>query len=95
MADIRVSPEVLAAEAAKFGTQSEHLGEVIHQVTNSIENLRAAWKSDASISFDTLMNEWRRDVDNIHQVLLEVAQNVKGAGISYSELDTDISKGFR
>lgn len=93
--NINVDPAALAAAASQFGNQSEQLGELIRQVTSSINQLEPAWKSDASISFNDLMVQWNRDVNNIHQALIEVASNVKGAGISYSTLDTDIAKGFR
>lgn len=92
--NIQVDPEALATAASQFGTQSEQLGELINQVTSSINNLAPAWKSNASISFNDLMTQWQKDVNNIHQALLEVASNVKGAGISYSTLDSDIAKGF-
>lgn len=93
--NIQVDPAALAQAATQFGNQSEQLGELIQQVTNSINALEPAWKSDASVSFNDLMTQWNKDVANIHQALIEVASNVKGAGISYSTLDSDIARGFR
>lgn len=95
MANINVDTEALATAATNFGNQSEQLGELINQVTNSINQLEPAWKSNAAVSFTDLMNQWHKDVNDIHQVLLEVANNVKVAGVNYSTLDSDIAKGFR
>ncbi|MGH2507385.1 MAG: WXG100 family type VII secretion target [Ktedonobacteraceae bacterium] len=91
---INVDPQALAAAAAQFNTQSQQLEDLIRQVTNSINQLEPAWKSSAAVSFTNMMTQWNTDVNNIQQVLLEVSNNVKGAGTGYETLDQDIAKNF-
>lgn len=94
MAKISAQTDTMQEKARDFETSVQQLGETLQQVKSSIEQLQAAWSSNAADSFSNVMLQWNKDVQQLKDTLEQVAKNVNVAGINYQDLDNDIRKSF-
>lgn len=95
MADIRTNTEAMQTAAGQFANQAVQLADLISQVGRDISDLQDMWQGPAATQFAALMTQWHTDVSSIQQVLEEVGQKVQSAGVGYSDLDSQIRRGFQ
>ncbi len=59
----------------------------MQQVQNQIGTM-TSWKGDAQMNFVTLMEQWNREINNVHMVLGEVSQQLKQFEAQIGAVDT-------
>jgi len=94
MPDIRADTEAIQAAASQFSTQAVQLADLISQVSKDIGGLEGLWSGPAHSQFESLMAQWRSDVNGIQQVLEQVSTKVQQAGVGYGDVESQIQHGF-
>lgn len=89
-----VQPEAVQQAGNSFDTHANNLEDVINQVSANVRTLADSWTGPAQAQFQMLADQWGRDVNQMHQTLLQIAQNLKTAGESYGQLDDSIRRTF-
>jgi len=89
-----VQPEAVQAAGNSFDTHANSLEDVINQVSSNVRTLADSWTGPAQAQFQMLADQWGRDVNQMHQTLMQIAQNLKAAGESYGQLDDSIKRSF-
>jgi WXG100 family type VII secretion target len=95
MPDIRANTVGIQTGASKFAQQSVELGDLLTSVSGTIDELQSLWTGPAASQFVDLMSQWSKDVNDIKQVLEEIANKVDKAGLGYDDLDSQIQRAFR
>jgi WXG100 family type VII secretion target len=67
--------EVIAT-ANQFTQKQAELETIMQQVQNQIGTM-TTWQGDAQMNFIALMEQWNREIVNVHTVLGEVSQQLK------------------
>lgn len=94
MPKIHVQTESVGQAASDFSTQSVQLGDVISAISKTIDQLQPLWQGQAADQFNTLMDQWNKDITDIKSLLDQIAKRVDDAHIGYSDLDDQIRKSF-
>ena len=88
MADlISVSRSEVLATASQFGQKQAELEGIMQQVKSQIATM-SSWHGDAQANFMALMDQWNREITNVHMVLGEVSQQLKQFEASIGAVDT-------
>ncbi len=84
---ISVSRSEVLSTASQFSQKQSELETVMQQVQNQIATM-SSWKGDAQMNFVTLMEQWHREINNVHTVLGEVSQQLKQFESQIGAVDT-------
>ncbi len=84
---ISVSRSEVLSTASQFSQKEAELESMMQQVQNQIGTM-SSWKGDAQVNFITLMDQWNREITNVHMVLGEVSQQLKQFEAQIGSVDT-------
>lgn len=84
---ISISRSEVLATASQFSQKQAELETVMRQVQNQIGTM-TTWKGDAQMNFVSLMEQWQREITNVHTVLGEVSQQLKQFENQIGAVDT-------
>ena len=84
---ISISRGEVLTTASQFAQKQAELETVMQQVQNQIGTM-TSWKGDAQMNFVTLMEQWNREINNVHTVLGEVSQQLKQFEAQIGAVDT-------
>jgi len=73
---ISVSRSEVLTTASQFSQKQAELEGIMQQVRNQIGTM-TSWHGDAQMNFVSLMEQWNREIANVHMVLGEVSQQLK------------------
>ncbi|MBV8542191.1 MAG: WXG100 family type VII secretion target [Pseudonocardiales bacterium] len=87
--------------AQQFGAQFEqmqaaaqHVAEVNQSVQGRLSGLRnqlaplaGAWKGQAAIAFQVLMERWDTDARSLNEALNSIGEQIRGSGTTYAQAD--------
>jgi WXG100 family type VII secretion target len=84
---ISISRSEVLATASQFSQKQAELETIMQQVQNQIGTM-TTWKGDAQMNFVSLMEQWNREIVNVHTVLGEVSQQLKQFENQIGAVDT-------
>ena len=84
---ISISRSEVLSTASQFAQKQAELETVMQQVQNQIGTM-GEWKGQAQMNFITLMEQWNREINNVHTVLGEVSQQLKQFEAEIGAVDT-------
>ena len=84
---ISVSRSEVLNTAGQFSQKEAELEGIMQQVKNQIATM-STWRGDAQVNFITLMDQWNREIANVHMVLGEVSQQLKQFESNIGTVDT-------
>lgn len=84
---ISISRSEVLATASQFSQKQAELETVMQQVQNQIGTM-TTWRGDAQMNFVSLMEQWNREIANVHTVLGEVSQQLKQFENQIGAVDT-------
>ena len=73
---ISVSRSEVLSTAGQFSQKQSELESVMQQIQNQIGTM-SSWKGDAQANFLSIMDQWNREMTNVHTVLGDVSQQLK------------------
>lgn len=87
--------------AQQFGTQVEQMQAAAHHVDevnqsvqgqlsalhNQLAPLAGAWKGQAALAFQTLMERWNNDARDLNNALSEIGEQIRASGTTYQHAD--------
>jgi WXG100 family type VII secretion target len=85
----------------QFGAQVEQMQSAAHHVAevnqsvqgqlmglrNQLAPLAGAWKGQAAIAFQLLMERWDTDARNLNEALNSIGEQIQGSGVTYARAD--------
>jgi len=86
---ISISRSEVLATASQFSQKQAELETVMQQVQNQIGTM-TTWRGDAQMNFVSLMEQWNREIANVHTVLGEVSQQLKQFENQIGAVDTSM-----
>ncbi len=61
---------------------------------NQIAPLAGAWKGQASVAFQTLMQRWDQDAAKLNEALRSIGEQIQGSGQTYAQREEEESQSF-
>lgn len=93
---IKVTSEELASTSAQLTAGSQEIQSQLASMHNLVQSLvDADWQGAASVSFQSLFQEWNMSATNLQQSLQGIAQLLAGAGAAYGETESQIQQSMR
>ena len=84
---ISVSRSEVLSTASQFSQKQAELEGIMQQVKSQIGTM-SSWHGDAQMNFISLMDQWNREIANVHMVLGEVSQQLKQFEANIGAVDT-------
>jgi WXG100 family type VII secretion target len=84
---ISVSRSEVLNTASQFSQKQAELEGIMQQVKSQIGTM-SSWRGDAQVNFIALMDQWNREIANVHMVLGEVSQQLKQFEANIGAVDT-------
>jgi WXG100 family type VII secretion target len=84
---ISVSRSEVLNTASQFSQKQAELEGIMQQVKSQIGTM-SSWRGDAQLNFIALMDQWNREIANVHMVLGEVSQQLKQFEANIGAVDT-------
>ena len=94
MPDIKVNTQSVQDAGSRFSQHAVALADMLSQVTKDMNDLESTWSGPAHSQFVTLMADWNKNMNGMHDDLNQVSDHLNKAGMGYSDLEQQITKGF-
>ena len=94
MGNIRVSPEYLQQKSQDIKVKSGDLGDLVAQLTSSINALESEWEGQASASFINQWAELKPSFDKATTLLDEIGTQLGQTADAYLAVDAEIASKF-
>lgn len=91
---IRMSPEQLKSRANRYGQGSQQIDQVLRDLTNLQNELRAEWEGRAFERFDDQFNQLSPKVQNFSQLLEEIKNQLIKTADAVAQQDEALSRNF-
>ncbi|HUY77216.1 MAG TPA: WXG100 family type VII secretion target [Ktedonobacterales bacterium] len=91
----RITPDELQATARNIQQAAGNIENILSQVKGQVDATTGFWQGAAQANFNELMMRWQRDSQDLHQVLMQIAQNMQTASQNYAETEAGVARGFQ
>ncbi|SRR5579875_735101 len=91
----RITPEELQATASSIRSAAAQIEATLGQIKGQVDATTGFWQGAAQANFNELMLRWNRDSQDLHQVLMQIAQNMSTAASNYAETEAGVARGFQ
>jgi WXG100 family type VII secretion target len=92
--NISIPPEQLESVSAQLSNAASTFESTLGQVRSQVEAVSGVWQGMASSEFQNLMAKWNQDVQDLHEVLTQIAMNLTKTAETFRQADTGSAKGF-
>lgn len=91
--DLYIDKKVISDTQDIYTKQATAMGDLRTTLTNAIDNLKPAWKSNAATAFFAKFEtEWSDNMKKYEDVINHMAQNLTDANSLYEEVYTEAAK---
>ncbi|HLY29937.1 MAG TPA: WXG100 family type VII secretion target [Ktedonobacterales bacterium] len=91
----RITPEELQATSRSVQQAAAQIESILGQIKGQVDSTTAFWQGAAQANFNELMLRWNRDSQDLHQVLVQISQNMATAAQNYAETEQGVARGFQ
>jgi WXG100 family type VII secretion target len=92
MAQVTVSPENMRNAASMFEAKGQRIAQLRAEVEAEMNSLGAAWKGEASSTFQSAMHRFYEDANIIIKTLLKLSYDVEQSAAQYVTGETTASE---
>jgi WXG100 family type VII secretion target len=79
----------MQATAAKFEATRDELAQMLSQLMNQLDGLRAGWAGTGAAAFDSARLRWSEDTATLNRALGDTAEAIATAGKFYTNSDEE------
>lgn len=91
---IRMTPAELTAKAKRYGQSSQQIEQILTDLTNLQDDLRAEWEGRAFEQFDVQFKELTPKVRNFAQLMQEINEQLTKTADAVAQHDEQLSRNF-
>lgn len=85
---IAMSPSEMLAAASQLQAKNSTLLDVIQGVKSQVVSMEGTWQGQASLNFQSIMDEWNGAITNVQTTLEDVNSRLQTFESQMSELDS-------
>lgn len=83
MSDLKVNFSALSTASADIGSGANRLEQVLADMDQSLQPLRASWIGEASASYEASKAKWTAAITDMRALLVEIGRAVDSSGQDY------------
>ncbi|MEV8504341.1 WXG100 family type VII secretion target [Actinoplanes sp. NPDC051475] len=88
MAQTQAESAVMAQTAAKFDQVNSTLTSMLNKLMSELSVLQTAWVGAGGRAFETVKNQYQRDLADLNKALADTAEAIRTSGVSYENTDS-------
>lgn len=78
---------VMAQTAAKFEQVNSSLTAMLNKLMSELSVLQTAWVGGGGRAFETVKNQYNKDLADLNKALADTAEAIRSSGVSYDSTD--------
>lgn len=91
---IRMTPEELKTKAQRYGQAGLQIEQILRDLTNLQNELRAEWEGRAFQGFDDQFNQLKPKVQNFAQLMHDINTQLNRTAEAVAQHDEQLSRNF-
>ncbi|MEV6600364.1 WXG100 family type VII secretion target [Actinoplanes sp. NPDC051346] len=88
VAQTKVQAEAMAAAAKDFDDVNSSLTSMLNKLMGELSALQTAWVGAGGRAFETVKNQYQRDLADLNKALADTAEAIRSSGVSYESTDS-------
>lgn len=88
VAQTQAESAVMAQTAAKFDQVNTQLTSMLNKLMSELSVLQTAWVGAGGRAFETVKNQYQRDLADLNKALADTAEAIRTSGVSYENTDS-------
>lgn len=91
---IRMSPAELTEKAKRYGRSGEQIDQILKDLSNLQNDLRAQWEGKAFNKFDDQFRDLRPKVQNFAELMRQIDDQLTRTAEAVAQQDEELSRNF-
>ncbi|ROP30741.1 WXG100 family type VII secretion target [Couchioplanes caeruleus] len=88
VAQTQAESAVMAQTAAKFDQVNSSLTSMLNKLMSELSVLQTAWVGAGGRAFETVKNQYQRDLADLNKALADTSEAIRTSGVSYESTDS-------
>ena len=94
MADQRAVEGALRDGYTAVGQTKEAIDGHLQRLRGDLEAVRSSWQGEASVQFQSLMNQWHENATKVNRALQDLADNLRATDSSMTHNESETENSF-
>jgi len=87
VSETQAESAVMAQTAAKFEQVNNSLTAMLNKLMSELSVLQTAWVGGGGKAFESVKNQYQRDLAELNRALADTAEAIRTSGVSYDNTD--------